>query len=292
MINFEDLFSQLPDPPKFRGKWVPVYLEPMMASGERLTVAVAAIGVDGSSLVKVALRNEKIQAMYGDKGSAFNSIIETLVASLQYHLHTKQTFEGWSIPFSGISLGTERDAMSKDIIGILRQAVAMTASLSALDFDGMSDDVRPAEKNDRWPTQVRDEVLRNHPELAQYFRRDFITSSQSKACRLFYLSSNIAINTGKLVPGNTLSHNFDVNKSRILDLLTVKENEGFAPRNFHELIVYRPGHDEAMFSESQMKSLDGYVNALIDAGDRHEIRVTTVSSAEDASTRLCKLEFY
>ncbi|AGN84916.1 hypothetical protein [Enterobacter sp. R4-368] len=291
MINFDEAFSQLPDLPDFSGRWVPVYLEPMMASGERLTVAVAALGDDGSAMVKMALHQEKIQAMYGDKASSFTNIIETIVSSFQYHLHTKQTFDGWVYPFNGISIGEARNAMSTGIVGILRQAVSMTASLSALEFDDTGTSERD-EKNDRWPTQVREEVLNFHPELTDYFRRSFHTSNRSKACRIFFLSPHIAVNTGRLVPGSNISYNFDVNKSRILDLLTVKENEGsMAPRNAHELIVYRPHVDDAAFSSAQMKSLDEYVNALVDAGDRHEIRVTTAHSPQEASQRLCRLEF-
>lgn len=291
MINFDEAFSQLPDLPGFSGRWVPVYLEPMMASGERLTVAVAALGDDGSAMVKMALHQEKIHAMYGDKAPAFTNIIETIVSSFQFHLHTKQTFDNWIPPFSGITVGASRNAMSTGILGILRQAVSMTASLSALEFDN-ADVPERDEKNDRWPSQVREEVLSLHPELTDYFRRNFNTSSRSKACKIFFLSPSIAVNTGRLVPGSNISYNFDVNKSRILDLLTVKENEGsIAPRRAHELIVYRPHADEASFSVAQMKSLDEYVNALIDAGDKHEIRVTTAYSPQEASRRLCGLEF-
>lgn len=290
MINFDEMFSKLPDMPGFTGEWAPVYLEPMMASGERLTVAVAALGVNGSAMVKMALHPDKIDALYGEQASSFINIIETIVASLQYHLHTKQSFEGWNPPFAGVLLGKPRNAMSSDLLGLLKQAVSMTASLSALDL-GEESKIVKEEKNDRWPNLVRDEVIQRHPELSQYFRRNFKTSYNSKDCRVFFLSSKIAVNTGKLVPGASISYHFDVNKSRILDLLTVKENEGiFAPRSAHELVVYRPLSDEAPFTNAQMKSLDEYVNALMDAGDKHHIRVTAVHSPEEAANRLCKLE--
>lgn len=290
MINFDSLLGKLPDLPGYRAKWVPVYLEPMMASGERITIAVAALGDDGTALVRSALRAEKAKAMYAEKSDPFMDLINTAIDSLQFHLDTKQSFEGWGYPFSGLELGVPREALSSDIIGVLRQAVSMTASLSALDFDA------PAEKdnykNDSWANKFRETVVANSPGLDQYFRARFSTRNSSRDLRVFFLSSNIAVNTGKLIPGSGISYHFDINKSRLLDLLTVKENEGsIAPRVHHELIVYRPASDDASYSKIQIKAIDAYVNALNDAGDKHNIRVTTAVSAEAATKRLLDLEF-
>jgi len=289
MINFDSLLEQVPELPGYKAQWVPVYLEPMMASGERITIAVAALGHDGFAMVRSALRPEKAKAMYAEKSDPFIELIKTATESLQFHLDTKQSFEGWMRPFSGLELGEPRSALSADIIGILRQAVSMSASLSALDFDAPID--KDNYKNDSWANKFKDTVVANAPELEQYFRGKFTTGYSSRDLRLFFLSPNIAVNTGKLIPGANISYNFDINKSRLLDLLTVKEKEGhIAPRTHHELIVYRPGNDDASYSKNQIKAIDSYVNALNDAGDKHEIRVTTAVSAEAASKRLLSLE--
>ncbi|PKH18309.1 hypothetical protein CIG19_21180 [Enterobacterales bacterium CwR94] len=290
MINFNEILNQLPDMPAFKARWVAIYLEPMMASGERLTVAVAALGDDGSSLVKSALRPEKARAMYAGKADAFLSIIDTLVSSLQFHLHISQTFTGWVKPFSGIAVSDEREAVSTNLLGVLRQAVAMSASLSALDFEMPED--KDVDKSDIWANKFKEQVISEHPELESYFKAKFRTNVDSKDVKVFFLSSKVAVNTGKLIPGSNISYNFDINKSRILDLLTIKEKEGdIAPRAHHELIVYRPRADDTNYSDYQIKQLDSYVNALVDAGDKQNIRVTTASSVVLASERLRKLEY-
>ena len=290
MINFDSLLGQLPDLPGYKAKWVPVYLEPMMASGERITIAVAALGDDGTALVRSALRQEKAKAMYAEKSDPFMDLIKTAIDSLQFHLDTRQSFEDWVCPFSGLELGEPRAALSSDIIGVLRQAVSMSASLSALDFDAPVE--KDNYKNDSWANKFRDTVVANYPELDRYFRARFSTRNSSRDLRVFFLSPNIAVNTGKLIPGGGISYHFDINKSRLLDLLTVKENEGsIAPRAHHELIVYRPANDDAAYSKNQIKAIDAYVNALNDAGDKHNIRVTTAVSAEAATKRLLNLEF-
>ncbi|MFJ5371914.1 hypothetical protein ACIPTP_05135 [Pectobacterium versatile] len=289
MINFDSLFGQLPELPSYKAQWVPVYLEPMMASGERITIAVAALGQDGFALVRAALRPEKAKAMYAEKSDPFMDLIKTAIESLQFHLDTKQSFEGWLRPFSGLELGEPRSALSSDIIGILRQAVSMSASLSALDFDAPI--YKDNYKNDSWANKFKETVVASSPGLEKYFRGKFTTGYSSRDLRVFFLSPNIAVNTGKLIPGASISYNFDINKSRLLDLLTVKENEGsIAARSHHELIVYRPANDDASYSKIQIKAIDAYVNALNDAGDKHEIRVTTAVSPETASKRLLSLE--
>lgn len=289
MINFDSLLGKMPEMPTYKASWAPLYLEPMMASGERITIAVAALGEDGFAMVRSALRPEKAKAMYADKSDPFIALIKTAIDSLQFHLNTKQTFEGWGRPFSGLELGKQRSALSSDMIGVLRQAVALTASLSALDFD--TPEEKDIIKNDNWATQFKDSVLLFAPELEKYFRGKFTTGSTSKDLKLFFLSSNVAVNTGKLIPGAGINYNFDINKSRLLDLLTVKEKEGFAPRAHHELIIHRPSDDDAAYSDNQIKSLGYYINALNDAGDKHNIRVTTASSADEASRRLLDLEY-
>ncbi len=224
MINFDSLLGQLPDLPGYKAKWVPVYLEPMMASGERITIAVAALGDDGTALVRSALRQEKAKAMYAEKSDPFMDLIKTAIDSLQFHLDTKQSFEGWVCPFSGLEMGEPRAALSSDIVGVLRQAVSMSASLSALDFDAPVE--KDNYKNDSWANKFRDTVVANSPGLDKYFRARFSTRNSSRDLRVFFLSPNIAVNTGKLIPGGSISYHFDINKSRLLDLLTVKENEG------------------------------------------------------------------
>ncbi|MEX5496905.1 hypothetical protein ABFV51_27260 [Pseudomonas asgharzadehiana] len=299
MINFEALLKAVPATPSFQGSWASVYLEPMMASGERLTVAVAAIGKNGECRVSPAIRPHVIDAMFGAQAAGMAKMIGLICSSLQHHLQYRSSFDGWISPMSGVSLGRVRETSSADLVGLLRQAVSMTASLAALDFsdadseidevDGV--DVGLGSNRDPWPKLFESAVVQRDARLSGYFNRTFEVSEKARPAKIFYLSERAAINTGKLIPGAALSGMFERNKARLLDLLVVRDRDDkLFPRAHFELVVFRPAFDDPTYSERQIDSLRRSIEALEEAGDKHELRVQAVQSPEEAADRLLQSE--
>lgn len=289
MLNTNDLISSLPPYPAYRGKWASLYLEPMMASGERLTVAIAACGDDGDFKVYPAMRRHVIDAMFGGKSEAFNKLIEIACASLSHHLSTYRDFEGWAAPTSGLTMGRVRETVSSDLAGLLRQAVCMTASLAALDFDSdqNSSSERQIETVDRWSTQFKDAVLARQPKLSGYFNQNHPVSDRARPIRMFYLSEQVAINTGRLEPGSHLPRFLLQNKAGLIDLASVRNNPGrLLARKHFELIVFRPKLDDPLYSTKQIDSLSEAMLTLELLGKEHGLIVATVESADQAANRL------
>jgi len=270
----------------------------MMASGEMLTVAVAAIGKNGECRVSPAIRPHVLDAMFGSQAAGMARIIGIICSSLQGHLQKHGVFEGWISPMSGISLGRVRETSSSDLVGLLRQAVSMTASLAALDFadadedsEELLEDVGAGSTRDPWPKLFESAVVQRDPRLSGYFNRAFEVSETARPAKIFYLSERAAVNTGKLIPGSALSGMFERNKARLLDLLVVRDRDDkLFPRAHFELIVFRPSFDDPTYSERQIDSLRRSIEALEEAGDKHELRVQTVQSPEEAADRLLQSE--
>ncbi|MNF32194.1 hypothetical protein D3C85_393560 [compost metagenome] len=264
-----------------------------MASGERLTIAVAAIGINGECRVSPAIRRHVLDAMFGQQAAGLAKMIELVCNSLQSHLQYKGNFQQWTPPMSGVSLGRVRDTASSDLLGLLRQAVSMTASLAALDFsdnedEGLDDtDAGVGSKQDPWPKLFESAVIHRNSHLAGYFNKAFEVSETARPAKIFYLSERAAINTGKLIPGSALSGMFERNKARLLDLLVVRDRDDkLFPRAHFELVVFRPAFDDPTYSERQIDSLKRSIEALDEAGDKHDLRVQTVQSPEEAADRL------
>lgn len=295
MINFESLIGLLPRSPDYRGQWAPVYLEPMMASGERLTIAVAAKGENSECQVRPAIRTHVLEAMFGDKAAGLSKMILLACSSLQRHLQIHGNFDTWLPPISGLRVGVVRETVSSDIIGLLRQAIAMTASLAAMDLDVEEDELEQAvlpipdagSRQDPWPSLFEASVIQRNARLSGYFNTHFHVSERARPAKIFYLSERVAINTGKLMPGSTLSTMLEKNKARLLDLLTVRDRDDrMIPRSHYELVVLRPELDDPRYSSRQIDSLRRSVEALEEAGERHSLQVHTVESAEQAADRL------
>ncbi|MCW0353985.1 hypothetical protein IAQ00_09865 [Pantoea ananatis] len=289
MVNYDELLKSIPSLPKYKATWAPVYFEPMMGSGEKFTVIIAACSDDGSVRVCSAIRPHVVKAMYGNKHNQFNSIIDFLIESLENHLRTHKSFSGWVPPLVSARLGNVSTAQSSDMTGVLRQAIQLTASLSSLDFfssEDENDDKYSSENT--WSSQLRARIIDEQPSFEQYFHREFKVDGQARAAKIFYLSKNIAINTDRLIPTN-LSNHLDRNKARILDLLSVKDHDLFE-RNAFEFLVYRPQEDDPTYSKPQFVKLNEALHALEEVGDKHSIRVVPVTTVQQAAIRLIKAE--
>ncbi|SKC22505.1 hypothetical protein SAMN05216168_4540 [Kosakonia radicincitans] len=289
MFNYEELMKSAPDFPTFEAKWAPVYFEPIMGSGERFTIIIAAYSKNGTYRVCNAIRPHVVKAMYGEKHNHFNELIEIIIRSLESYLKEKNTFEGWVSPFIGAELGNINSAQSSDMTGVLRQAIQLTASLSSLDFfatEEENDDKYSSENT--WANQFKELVVYQQSSLEQYFNREFKVDGLARPSKIFYLSPKIAVNTDRLIPTNLANH-LDRNKARILDLLAVKDHDIFE-RNRFEFIVYRPQADEPIYSKSQFIKLAEALHALEEIGDKHSIRVIPVTTVNQAAIRLIQAE--
>ena len=293
MINLDLLISRLPAEPAYAGSWMSIYLEPMMGSGEKLTVAVAAVGESGEVKVCPAIRPHVLEAMFGSRSGGLTRLIDTIAESLKNHITARGEFEGWKPPVSGVSVGMVRKTFSTDLTGLLRQAVAMTASLAALDLSD-SGETEVAETiitatDDRWPKQFHDEVVRRDERLDRFFSQKFVISEPSRPLNIFFLSEKVALNTGRLIPGRGLSAYLEHNKARMLDLRVAKEKQHLLARNHFELVVFRPSFDDPTYSLKQIDSLKRSIATLEDACDENRVLVTQVQSATEAAERLLRI---
>lgn len=289
IMNLDSLIGKIPSPPNCSGFWASVYLEPMIASGERLTVAVAALADAGGIKVCPAIRPHVLEAMFGSRASAFSSLIEMIALDLERHLNANHRFDSWTPPVTGVSISHPRRATSTDLAGLLRQAVAMTASLAALDVSAVEEEstnqiLMPSD--DRWPKQFQAEAVRRDARLDRFFNQKLSVSEPSKPLSFFFLSEKVAMNTGRLIPGRGLSSYLEHNKARILDLRVAREKQHLLERSQFELVVFRPSFDDPTYSLKQIDSLKRSLYTLEEACDEHRVRVTQVQSAAEAAERL------
>ncbi|HBK1299357.1 TPA: hypothetical protein SIE94_001272 [Escherichia coli] len=286
MLNLDQLLKSAPAMPTSTGSWASVYLEPMVGSGERLTVIVAVVTSSGDVLVKPAIRKEVIEAMYGFRASSFNRMIEVISNSLQYHLENNKNFSGWVPPISGITLSTPRQAVSASVTGILRQAVALSSSLSSL-LEIENNHVKKRSSNsrekDRWSTQLLDAVINKDNRRNIFFNRQFSFSDGHRPAKIFYLSDHAAINTGKLLPHN-LTEQVKDGKAKISDLSMIKKHGDIFPRDTHKLIIYKPEDDNPAYTDKNIASIKSAFLALQDLAYTYDISITAVNSVEQAAS--------
>ncbi|MFY7998471.1 MAG: hypothetical protein ACOVSW_07710 [Candidatus Kapaibacteriota bacterium] len=118
--------------PTFEAEWMPIYFEPITLSGERITLAVAALGKDGTREIRLAPREQVLKCLYGAKAKDVQEIYNWIEESLQEYLSAQNSFNGWLPPLSGISVGSVQRTFSDTIDGVIQQAIRRSASLGEL----------------------------------------------------------------------------------------------------------------------------------------------------------------
>nr|WP_112033274.1 hypothetical protein [Escherichia coli] len=285
MLNLDQLLKSAPAMPATSGRWASVYLEPMIGSGERLTVAVATITSSGEILVKPAIRKEVIEAMYGFKAPAFINMVDLILSSLKLHLAAKGDFVSWHPPVTGVTISAVRNAASSSPVGILRQAVSLSSSLSSLleaeeDSDGLP--AKQSRTKDRWPIQIFDAVISADGRRDIFFNRSFTFSDGHRPAKIFYLSDHAAINTGKLLPHN-LNEQVKDGKAKISDLSMIKRQGDIFPRETHQMIIYKPEDDSPAYNDRHIASINSAYLSLQDLANTYDVSITSVSTAEHAA---------
>ncbi|MCB1767538.1 MAG: hypothetical protein KDJ22_16010, partial [Candidatus Competibacteraceae bacterium] len=178
----------------------PVYLEPMMGSGEWLTVVVAIVGADGAR-VTAAIRPAAVRAMYGAKAENFTGIVALIQESLRDHLEKWRSFSGWQPPLAGARLGEVRSMLADEADGALRQLIVLHASLSAVDEpeeEETENDNEPP--GGYWWKEIKAAVAAHQPQLATGFNVHIDGRVAGYRFRLGFMNHGLAAHFGLARP--------------------------------------------------------------------------------------------
>ncbi len=290
---------KFPALPAFQANWAPIYLEPIAGSGERITVAITAIGSDGEFRVHPTLREDALRCFLGDHASSLLSICHLCTQNLERYLGERLPLNEWKPPLGGFSLGEMQKTNAPDITAAVRMAIADSAFLCALpDQLGIELEAQIAASeadNDRWPSQVQTAVSHKVPALVQYFGRRFQVASQARQTPIDFVGQKLVVNLARLLPGRGLAQHIRTAKVKLWDLDAVR-TMAEAPSLFQgglpqfELLLYHPRDDDPAYSDREITGLHEALSELEEVGDRHELRVQAVFSADEAADRIIHSE--
>jgi hypothetical protein len=278
-----------PAVPSLRAEWVPVYLEPIMKSGERITVGIAAIPSIGEPIVVSALREESVKCAFGVNGITLMQSAELCLDTLKEYLQGHRSFEAWSAPFHGVELGPKRIGAGETLTDIVRMALRMTACFSALE-PGAEDRVleeQAAEGEDRWPKQIRAAVQNRKPGLILNFGKTFRIVQGGTDTRFDYLGSRYAAFFGKVIP---IARNKNViikeSRAKLWALTRLRDSSNTLSIPAYELILGTPRDDDLAYTEAQIKLMHEVLTELREEGAKEDIPTVPVFTAEEAGNRI------
>lgn len=289
------MFAQFPAIPQYKGEWRAIQLEPIVGSGERITIAITATGQNGEHKAIQAIRPELLESLYGEQAKNMGEMITLVLQSIHSQ---RMNLNDWVSPFEGVRITPPQFTISKDLNGILRQAIQLSASLSSLALASeQNEDTQSGlvkRENQNWLKTVKEIVISRKPDLADYFDTQYQASLKSPVkSKLSFVGPNYVANIGTL-QATRLSPSVQAIKSKILDIemfspinTTLFENHGEITR---ELIVGIPNIEQDItLSKRSAQAIKDYTNLLSEISDKQNISFYTVHTFNSAANRIIQM---
>ncbi|WP_122414443.1 hypothetical protein [Pseudomonas viridiflava] len=271
--------SDFPSFPEYEAEWAPIYLEPIVQSGERLTIAVVASSGDEVNGC-LTISEKALKCLYGPSAAGMQRMMTmALSRALDY---AKSGFTGtFSCGIHGVAIGKVRRGLGENMSHILQQASSLSSSLSAVHSDALleedddSDDPVAYELNlGQLRSDIQDRVLGILPRLKDRFNLPLHTQAiQGSRGSLFFAGNRMAASLAKIKPSKQISRHVDGAKSRLWDLHFVKYKVEEAPQNKCTLFIWTPKDldrfDPALISEYEQSLEDLQRQSLEDGIEPH-----------------------
>jgi hypothetical protein len=284
MNTLESLF---PAQPNYRGSWQTIYLEPIIGSGEKIAIAVTAIGKDKQYKVIQAIRPELLDCLYGSQAEKMQTMVDWIVDSANNEIKASNTLSEWSPPFDGVILGKEQIAADENIEGILRQAIRISASLStlALDAEREEDEEQPRKYSENWTRSIADEMRLISPHFASHFNKKIKVSDTDILTSYGFLTEKYVSNFGLLVPSR-LSASLNSMKAKLFDLESLKKSQLLVKPDKYEMIIGMPSFDDPTLSNKAVNRLQDTVKMVSELAYSENITLIQTKNAKQAAEHL------
>ncbi len=279
---------KFPSLPGYDGEWAPIFFEPILASGERITIAIAVLGEGREFKVFDTLSNEVIDALYGSKSEQVINIVRWCRSSLEQHISVNRSLLGWKSPINGVFMGRVTQACDSDIYKIARQAIQFSSSLSSLSMAAERDyeDFKESNKqSERWQESIIREVLTINPNYKKCFKVKVELGNSNVKTQFGFLTASTAINFAIVSPVRSAASLNNI-KARILDLDYLKNSDLlFSPDNF-ALIIGVPKKDDVTIEKKTKIKISDILDSIYEIGDKENIIVHTAEDSYSAAVKL------
>lgn len=287
MNILEELF---PTEPEFLGTWQTMYLEPIVGSGERISVAVVAIGDNKQYKIVQAIRSELLECLYGAQSQRMQSMIDWLIESASKELKLRNGLSEWVAPFDGVKLGEISNAADENIEGILKQAIRFTASLSslALDAEREDEDFQPKRYSEQWASTISDEMNIINPRLAGFFKRRLKISESSILTAFGFMNDKYVSNFGLLIP-TRLSTSLSNVKAKLFDLESLKKSQHLIKPECYEIVIGTPSLTDPTLTAKSLNRLRETIEMVTEVAASENIKLFRAENAREAAEHINKV---
>lgn len=282
-----------PEFPSFEANWTPIYFEPILLSGERITIAIVIIDNSNHQFkIFPTLREDVLDSLYGLKSKNLVNLIKHCKHSIEDHLNKNTSLNSWIPPFKGIHQGATKLGADDDIYKIAQQAIQRTSSLSSLSMAAERDYEENSKQTQkitqRWQDSVMDCVLEKKPNFENLFKVKIEIDKSKTKTQFGFLSDKSAINFGVL---SGFGHSSALNtiKARMLDLEHLMNSNSLILPESYSIIIKTPKKNDISITKTIQDKLRDTVFTIQDIGQKSNISIYTTDTPMKAATTLIKI---
>lgn len=267
-----------PSLPDTVAAWRVLRWEPMLGSGESLSVAVI-VEFDQQVSSFPLVREHVYKCLYGEQGAAAKAMVDHATEAA-VSLAQAAGLEAADSGMEGFRLDRSRTTQAESALVAARQAASLFSSMSAFDL-GTIEAPPEEETSPRFAAAVTELVRRERPTLARYFNQKAYPIEQGEPVRFAFLSNYAAIQLSQLQP-RYRSTNVERARTRMWELMTVVEESGRRAG----LIVGVPSRNDPTLTQKAADDVRRWIDQLVREGDRHQVLVKACDSNEQAAREL------
>lgn len=273
------------EPPTQQGplcaaQWMPVFIEPIAYSGERITALIAFHTIDGKHTVINTLPSKILDKMLGSMAKHLQNLTNEIARDLTTHLSTGYRMDTWRPPFQHIYTGRVISAKDTNLEAIINQARMNFSFLSAMHFEEASQEIDDHTDTKQWQATLQTSITQKRPALEKNFSRAIQYRAGAKKATIGYVGNHLALNFAALDPRSTaFSSQQSTITRKILELSALR---GIQLADFHKLEVCIIQPNKNQLKTKELKRLEEAENELEFMGDQSEIRVKPHHSTTQA----------
>lgn len=231
------------------------------------------------------IRDDVLDSLYGQHASAAaKSLIDTGLNLLRTAAQVAGIQEA-QMPLMGLYPGQIRTTGAASVSELLRTAALLYSSLSNLDkLDEVEESDTPLaeEVNKRFSTEVRELVLKTHPNLNAFFGKAGSLIEGGQIVRFGYLSPRLVAHFSVLHAARQSASVRDA-RARLWELARARE---MAQIQSATLITAVPRLDDATLGTKQRDQIQSNIEQITREADASEIRLHAVNTTEQAAKKL------
>jgi hypothetical protein len=269
--------------------WTPIYWEPILLSGERITAIIAAVGLEGKISIARCIRDDVLKALFPDNYYNALSLISWIAQSLEKHLVNSGSLSDWDPPLTGFHVGDTHEAFTSNIEELPRQVVPLCSSLSVVDLASTLTSKQSTEISlDRLRASIKKNVLTLMPHLEQSFSKQVFVIDGGRKPTIDFIGNKLAANFSRLGSSNLARHVKDT-KAQILDLATYKDRNNLFKEEMYKVLIWSPEVLDQTESR-QARLIDEAFLEIEEDGRRLGLGVASYSNPNDAARMIYRAE--